>query len=306
MKEQVVYCGIDVAKSHLDVALEQKRWRVTNTKSQISRLVRQLKAFPALQVICEASGGYEQALVRALQQASVAVSLVQPQRVRQFARSAGMLAKTDLIDAEVLRRFGEALKPQTTPTQPEQVLRLRELDRQRAHLSRVLVAEQNRLAQLTDTQLRRLTRTLINHVGRQIELIDQRIQSLIAQDLTLRTKAQKLTSFVGVGARTAALLLAQMPELGQLNRRQVAALAGVAPFNRDSGMMRGKRYIFGGRRDLRCRLYMSALTAARRNHVLAPFYQRLIAAGKPPKVALTAVMRKLLVALNSALAIQCA
>lgn len=144
MKEQVVYCGIDVAKSHLDVALEQKRWRVTNTKSQISRLVSQLKALPALQVICEASGGYEQALVRALQQASVAVSLIQPQRVRQFARSAGMLAKTDRIDAEVLRKFGEALKPPTTPKQPEEVMRLRELDRQRGHLSRVLVAEQNR------------------------------------------------------------------------------------------------------------------------------------------------------------------
>jgi transposase len=304
MKEVVVYCGIDVAKEHLDVVLEQKRWRVGNSSAQIGRLVQQLRAAAGVQVICEASGGYEQALVRALQQGGVAVSLVQPNRVRHFARASGLLAKSDRIDALVLSRFGYALKPPVTVAQPEHILSLRELDRQRCHLSQVLVAEQNRLAQLHDAQLRRLNRSLIKQLAKQIELIEQRIKELIAQDQILSAKAQKLTSFSGVGARTAALLLAQMPELGQLNRRQVAALAGVAPFNRDSGTMRGKRYILGGRRALRSRLYMAALTAARHNHILAPFYQRLIALGKPPKLALTAVMRKLLIALNSALAPQ--
>jgi transposase len=150
--------------------------------------------------------------------------------------------------------------------------------------------------------LRILSRSLICKLKSQIATIDARIASVIAQDQSLCAKAQKLTSIAGVGPRTAALLLAQMPELGSLNRAQAAALAGLAPFNRDSGSMRGKRTIFGGRRAVRTGLYMAAVAAARYNHILAPFYQRLCAAGKPPKVALTAVMRKLLLALNSALA----
>jgi transposase len=205
------------------------------------------------------------------------------------------------LDATVLASFGQAIKPPPTPLQPEHLLRLRELDGQRTHLSRLVVAEQNRLAQLSSASLRCFTRRLIKQLQGQIHLLDEQIIKLIAQDQPLAAKAQKLTSFSGVGKRTAALLLAQLPELGQLNRRQVAALAGVAPFNRDSGTMRGKRCVFGGRRHLRSGLYMAALTAARRNHILAPFYQRLLGAGKPPKVALVAVMRKLLVALNSAL-----
>jgi len=209
------------------------------------------------------------------------------------------LAKTDRIDAALLVRFAQAIKPTATAAQPLPLLRLRELDTQRAHLTRLLVREENRLAQLQCVQLRRFTRSLIHKVQKQIASIDQRIKELIREDETLRYKAQKLISFNGVGERTAALLLAQMPELGQLNRRQVAAWAGVAPFNRDSGTMRGKRCIFGGRRALRSGLYMSALTAVRYNPILAPFYRRLLAAGKPPKLALTAVMRKLLIALNS-------
>jgi transposase len=302
MKEEVVYCGIDVAKSHLDVALLQQRWQSANTQVAISALVQRLKSSPAkVQVICEASGGYEQALVRGLQSAAVSVTLVQANRVRQFARASGILAKTDRIDAAVLAGFGRSLRPLPSAVQPPRLERLRELDRQRRHLSRVLVAEQNRLAQLNCTQLRRLARRLISQVQKQIAAVDQFIEELIGQDQTLSAKAKTLTSFSGVGDRTAALLLAQLPELGRLNRRQVAALAGVAPFNRDSGSMRGKRCVFGGRRSLRSGLYMAALAAAHRNHILAPFYQRLLAAGKPPKLALTAVMRKLLIALNSAL-----
>jgi transposase len=282
-----------VAKSHLDIALVEERWQVANTQAGIVGLVERLKtvAPQKLQVICEASGGYEQALLGALQGRAVAVTLVQANRVRQFARACGILAKTDRIDAVVLASFGHALKPLPSPAPARHLLRLRELDRQRRHLSRLLVAEQNRLAQLSCAELRRLARRLIGQIQKQIAWIDERIARLIEQDQTLNAKAKKLTSFTGVGARTAALLLAQMPELGRLNRRQVAALAGVAPYNRDSGSMRGKRCIFGGRCALRSGLYMAALTAARRNHILAPFYQRLLAAGKPPKLALTAVMR---------------
>lgn len=303
MKEEVVYCGIDVAKEQLDVALRQERWRVPNSKEGIAQLLRRFKGQRLkLHVICEASGGYEKAIVTALQRSGVAVSLVQANRVRQFARAAGILAKTDRIDALVLVSFGRAMRPAPTPAQPAQILRLRELDVQRRHLARLLSAEQNRLGQLCCAELRILSRSLICKLKSQIATIDARIASVIAQDQSLCAKAQRLTSIAGVGPRTAALLLAQMPELGSLNRAQAAALAGLAPFNRDSGSMRGKRTIFGGRRAVRTGLYMAAVAAARYNHILAPFYQRLCAAGKPPKVALTAVMRKLLLALNSALA----
>jgi transposase len=303
MKEEVVYCGIDVAKSQLEVALLQERWQVANTPAGIAQLVKRLKTQRAkVHVICEASGGYEQTLVRALQRSALRVSLVQANRVRQFARAAGILAKSDSIDATVLVRFGAAMQPASTPAQPLHIARLRELDAQRRHLSRLLSGEQNRLAQLSCAELRALSRSLISKVKKQIATLDARIAAVIGQDQILCAKAQKLTSITGVGSRTAALLLAQMPELGSLNRAQAAALAGLAPFNRDSGTMRGKRTIFGGRRALRTGLYMAAVAAAHHNHILAPFYQRLRAAGKPPKLALTAVMRKLLIALNSALA----
>lgn len=303
MKEEVVYCGIDVAQKHLDAALGQERWQAPNSKQGIAQLVKRIKAQRLkVHVICEASGGYEKSLVIALQRSALPVSLVQANRVRQFARAAGVLAKTDKIDAAVLVSFGKAMSPAPTPAQSAQVMRLRELDGQRRHLARLLCAEQNRLAQLSCAELRSLNRSLIRNIKKQIATIDTRIAALITQDQNLCIKAQKLTSIAGVGTRTATLLLAQMPELGTLNRRQAAALAGLAPFNRDSGSMRGKRIIYGGRRAVRSGLYMAAVAAIRHNHILAPFYQRLRAAGKPPKLALTAVMRKLLLALNSILA----
>jgi transposase len=178
---------------------------------------------------------------------------------------------------------------------------LRELESQRRHLTHLLVMEQNRAARVSDTCVRRLNRSLINQIQKQIEQIDLLIANQIEGSTELSVKAHKLTAISGVGPRTAALLLAQMPELGQLNRREVAALVGVAPFNRDGGKLRGKRAIFGGRRAVRHGLYMAALVAARHNPILRTFYLGLRAAGKPPKLALTATMRKLLIVLNSAL-----
>ena len=252
-------------------------------------------------MICEASGGYEQRLLESLEQSGLKVTLVQANRVRQYARAAGILSKTDKVDARVLSAFGAAMQPKPTVPQSAEQKRLREYEAQRRHLSALLVAEQNRLEQLGCAELRVLSRSLINKIKKQIVTIDARIASLIAQDQELCVKAQKLTSITGIGTRTAALLLAQMPELGQLNRRQVAALGGLAPFNHDSGTLRGKRTIFGGRRALRSGLYMAALAAARHNQILSNFYQRLRAKGKPHKLALTAVMRKLLLALNHVL-----
>jgi transposase len=302
MKQSIVYIGVDVAKAYLDVAWGKQSRRFPNDKSGRIALVAWIKqSAGALQLICEASGGYEQGLLESLEQSEIKVTLVQANRARQYARAAGILSKTDKVDARVLSAFGAALQPK--PTAPLSAVQkgLRQYEAQRRHLSRLLVAEQNRAAQLSYAQLRVLSRSLINKLKKQIATIDARIGSLIAQDQELRLKAHKLTSITGVGERTAALVLAQMPELGQLNRRQAAALGGLAPFNRDSGTLRGKRTIFGGRRALRSGLYMAALAAARHNPVLSNFYQALRAKGKPHKLALTAVMRKLLLVLNHTL-----
>jgi len=295
VKEELVYLGVDIAKSYLDAAIGNEKHRFTNDvvgHRQLIKWVKQTEA--AVQVICESSGGYERKLVQALARGQVKVSLVQANRVRQFARAAGILAKTDHIDAEVLCEFGKVM--QTLEQE-----HLRELESQRRHLTHLLVMEQNRGARLRDASVVRLNRSLINQIKKQIEKLDLLIKEHIEQSPRLSAKAEKLTSIKGVGLRTAALLLAQMPELGQLNRREVAALVGVAPFNRDSGKMRGKRAIYGGRRFVRHGLYMAALVAARHNPILRQFYLRLRAAGKPAKLALTATMRKLLIVLNSAL-----
>lgn len=302
MKEQKVYVGIDVAKANLDVAWAEESWRVTNDAAGRSALVKRLSQIGgSVQVICEASGGYERGLLQALHRSAIKVSLVQATRVRQYARASGIWAKTDSIDAGLLCRFGQAIHPTATPPLDPQQEQLRELETQRRHLSRLLVAQKNRSAQLTQSALLKLSKSLRHQIQKQLDTIDRLIGQLIAQSDELSAKAQKLTAVTGVGPRTAALLLAQMPELGELNRREAAALAGLAPFNRDSGTARGKRAIFGGRRAVRSGLYMAALVATRHNPILADFYHRLRSAGKPPKLALTATMRKLLIVLNSAL-----
>ena len=302
MKEEKVYVGIDVAKGHLDLAWEATSWRVSNDSRGHGQLVERLaKMEPCAHVICEASGGYERALLLALERGGIDFSLVQASRVRQYARACGLLAKTDAIDARLLARFGQAIAPRPSKTLPAAQRHLRELEDHRRHLVRLLVAQQNRRAQLSNKTLLALNHRLTTQLRKQIAQIEALLGASIEQNQELAAKARKLTAIVGVGPRTATLLLAQMPELGQLNRRQAAALAGLAPFNRDSGSLAGKRAIVGGRRAVRCGLYMAALVAARRNPILAPFYQRLRHAGKPPKLALTATMRKLLIVLNSAL-----
>jgi len=302
VKEELVYLGVDVAKSYLDLAIGNEKRRLPNDQTGHRELIKWVKQIKApVQVICESSGGYERKFVQALARAQIKVSLVQANRVRQFARAAGILAKTDRIDSEVLCAFGKMMRPQMVTAATLEQEHLRELESQRRHLTRLLVMEQNRGARVSDACVVRLNRSLVNQIKKQIERLDLLIRNHIQESAELSTKAAKLTAISGVGARTAALLLAQMPELGQLNRREVAALVGVAPFNRDSGKMRGKRAIYGGRRFVRHGLYMAAMVAARHNPILREFYQRLRAAGKPAKLALTATMRKLLIVLNSSL-----
>jgi transposase len=302
MKEELVYLGVDIAKSYLDAAIGNEKRRFSNDAIGHRQLIEWIKQLPAsVQMICEPSGGYERALVRAVVGAQLKISLVPANRVRQFARAAGILAKTDRIDAKLLCAFGEAMQPGTISASQLEQEHLRELESQRRHLTHLLVMEQNRAARMSDLCVCKLNRRLILQIKKQTEQLDLLIEVQIKASPELSIKAQKLTAISGVGTRTAALLLAQMPELGELNRRQVAALVGVAPFNRDSGRMRGKRAIYGGRRSVRHGLYMAALVAARHNPILRQFYLRLRAAGKPAKLALTATVRKLLIVLNSAL-----
>jgi len=302
IEEEVVYMGVDIAKAYLDAAIGNEKRRFANDALGHRELIKWVKQFSApVQVICESSGGYERALVQALARAGVKISLVQANRVRQFARAAGILAKTDRIDAKLLSAFGEAMQPGTISASQLEQEHLRELESQRRHLTHLLVMEQNRAARMSDLCVCKMNRRLISQIKKQIEQLELLIQEQIKASPELSTKAEKLTAISGVGARTAALLLAQLPELGQLNRREVAALVGVAPFNRDSGRMRGKRAIYGGRKPVRHGLYMAALVAAHHNPILRNFYLRLRATGKPAKLALTATMRKLLIVLNSAL-----
>ena len=224
MNKAVVYIGVDVAKASLDVAWAEHSRRFANNKSGLGALTKWIKQSPlAVHLICEASGGYERGLLDAAQHNGIKVSLVQANRVRQYARAAGILAKTDKLDARVLCAFGSAMQPEPRAPLSAQQKQLRELETQRRHLSRMLVAEQNRLAQLNDKELQRLTRSLLATLKRQMAAIDARIASLIAQDQSLKEKAQKLTAIAGVGTRTAVLLLAQIPELGTLNRAEAAA-----------------------------------------------------------------------------------
>ena len=301
MKEELVYLGVDIAKAYLDTAIGNEKSRFSNDALGHRQLINWIKQMPAkVQVICEPSGGYERALVRALVGAQLKISLVPANRVRQFARAKGILAKTDRIDAKLLCSFGEAMQPGTISASQLEQQHLRELESQRRHLTHLLVMEQNRAARMSDLCVCKMNRRLITQIKKQIEQLDLLIKGHIDQSHELSAKAAKLTAISGVGARTAALLLAQLPELGELNRREVAALVGVAPFNRDSGRMRGKRAIYGGRKPVRHGLYMAALVAAH-HPILRAFYLRLRAAGKPAKRALTATMRKLLIVLNSAL-----
>ena len=302
MKEELVYLGVDIAKAYLDTAIGNEKSRFSNDALGHRQLINWIKQKPAkVQVICEPSGGYERALVRALVGAQLKITLVPANRVRQFARAAGILAKTDRMDAKLLCAFGEAMQPGTISASQLEQQHLRELESQRRHLTHLLVMEQNRAARMSDLCVCKMNRRLITQIKKQIEQLDLLIKGHIDQSHELSAKAAKLTAISGVGARTAALLLAQLPELGELNRREIAALVGVAPFNRDSGRMRGKRAIYGGRKPVRHGLYMAALVAAHHNPILRNFYLRLRAAGKPAKLALTATMRKLLIVLNSAL-----
>ena len=293
-----IYAGLDIAKLNLQLHLAGRFHDLPNTPIGHRRLLKLLAKSPGVHVICEATGGYEREVVAALQQAALPVSVLNPARVRHFARAQGQRAKTDPIDAAILTAYGQAFSPKPTPARSAAQQQLTELVRRRKQLLEMLVAQRQQADALTLTSLRRQAKRLISHLEVALEQIQAQLKEVSAQTPPLDQRVQTLQTITGVGMTTALAVLAEMPELGTLNRRQAAALAGVAPHPRESGQWQGRRTIGGGRPALRAALYMAALVASRSNPILKVFYQRLRAAGKPTKVALTAIMRKLVVLMN--------
>ena len=296
------FVGIDVSKASLDVAVRPtgEAWTTTSDEAGVSALVKRLEVLVPTLIVMEATGGLEVPLVSALAAAGLPVVVVNPRQVRHFAKATGRLAKTDAIDAEVLARFAEAVRPEVRPIKDPQTQALAALITRRRQLVDMLAAEKNRLHGAPVRVRKDLQRHII-WLEKRLKEVDNDLDETIKVSSVWRAKETLLLSTPGVGPVLTNTLIALLPELGQLSRRQIAALAGVAPFNHDSAKFRGRRRVWGGRSELRSVLYMSTLTATRCNPVIRAFYQRLIQAGKAPKVALTACMRKLLIILNTML-----
>jgi transposase len=295
-----LFVGIDVSKAQLDVAIRPtgERESVSNDKAGIKALVRRLgKVGPAL-IVLEATGGFERQATRALVCAELPAVVVNPRQVRDFAKATGQLAKTDSIDAEVLARFGEAVRPAVRPLPDAFTVELRAHTTRRRQITDMMVAERNRLAMASKALTKRIN-AHIRWLESELEQVNKDLDRSIRHSPICKQNEDLLRSVPSIGPVTSRVLLAELPELGRLNRKQISALVGVAPFNRDSGTLKGRRSIWGGRANVRAALYMAAWVATRRNSVIRKFYTRLLTAGKERKVALVACMHKLLVIVNS-------
>lgn len=297
-----MFVGIDVAKAWVDVAVRPggQRQRVrTDDATALGRLVEELVAQAPTVIVVEASGGYESAIVSACAVAGLPIVVVNPRQVRDFAKALGRLAKTDALDAEVLALFGERVQPPVRPLRDAETRALGDLLQRRRQLIEMLTAERHRRAQTTT---RRVIESLDEHIRwleSRIRGVDEELKTAVQASPLWRVKEHLLRSVPGIGPTTALTLLSELPELGQLSRREIAALVGVAPLNRDSGTSRGPRTTWGGRATVRTALYMATITAVRCNSVLRTFYARLCAAGKRAKVARIATVRKLLTIVNA-------
>lgn len=298
-----LYAGIDISKHWCDVALEagDAPARFEQTAEGRSELVRWLKKHGVTHAVLEASGGYERPVLRAIDLEGLHACLVPPHRVRSLARAAGRGAKTDVLDARVLAAFGRLLQPRVHLTQDENVRALAALVRRRRQVVELLAVEETRRQQEEDDGILADIMAVRSMLAAQLEVIDRRIAGMIKATENLREKHAVLARYRGVGPVTAAVLLAEMPELGSLDAKQVASLAGLAPFNNDSGLAQGKRSIHGGRVGVRCALFMAALSAIKCNPDIRAFYKRLRDNGKPQKVAHIAAARKMIVVLNAML-----
>ena len=306
-----VTVGIDVAKHWLDVATrperDEWRWRVPNTDAGVALLVERLRALAPGVIVVEATGGREVAAVAALAEAGLPVAVVNPRMVRDFAKAVGRLAKTDALDARVLAHFGQAVRPAARPLPDADARALAAVLARRRQVVAMLTAERQRLdtagaAAPAAPAVSKRIRAHVAWLERELAELDDDLRQAIQASPAWREKDDLLRSVPGVGPAVATSLLAELPELGTLDRKRIAALVGVAPLNRDSGTVRGRRVVWGGRARVRAALYMAALVATRHNPTVRAFYARLLAAGKPKKVALTACIHKLLLILNAVLA----
>jgi transposase len=294
-----IVVGIDVAKDTLEVATSApERWSCSNDPKGQRELRERLRAAQAGLIVLEATGGYESALVATLAQANLPVVVVNPRQVRQFARALGQLAKTDLIDAEVLVQFAQQVAPEPRPLPDEQTRLLDALLTRRQQVLEMIQRERNRL-ELAVGPVRTDIRETIAFLVKRLKLTDRELDDQLRQSPVWREKEKLLKAIPGVGRQMLLTVLATLPELGRIPRKQLAALVGVAPYNCDSGTLRGHRHCWGGRAQTRRVLYMATLSAARCNPQIRPFYERLVAKGKPKKVALTACMHKLLLIMHA-------
>lgn len=296
-----VYVGMDVAKATLQVHLQGRQIQFRNDAAGHTQLCKKLGPLPTAHVICEATGGYEDAVARAFATAQIPVSIVNPAQVRHAAQAQGKRAKTDPLDAALLTDYGQRFQPKATPPASAVQRQLEELTLWLSQTIQAQASAKNQAEHQTNAFVREQHQQRLAHYQAQIQQVEAQIQALLQQDQVLTRRVECLDQIVGVGPRTAWLVLAHLPELGRLNRQQVAALAGLAPWPADSGEVKGTRHIRGGRHAARRALYMPALAAARSNPVLKEFYQRLTSRNKPAKVVLTAVMRKLLMHMNNEL-----
>jgi len=301
--EHTICVGIDVAKDHLDVHVRpiDESFRVPHDEAGMVTLLARLRTVAPTIVVLEASGGYEVALTAALASAGLPVAVVNPRQIRDYARAVGQLAKTDRLDAQIIARFAEAVRPEPRPVPDAQAQALGELIARRRQLVDMLTAEQNRRRLLRDRRLQHHVDAHIKGLEEALRRLDHDLTTLVRSTPAWREADDLLRSAKGIGPVTSCTLIADLPELGCLDRRRIAALVGVAPFARDSGVFRGRRMIAGGRPHIRRVLYMATLAAIKHNPVIRAFHHRLVAAGRPSKVAITAAMRKLLTILNAML-----
>lgn len=300
MENSPVYAGVDVSKTHLDVATtaSSQSWRVANEPDGVEELVEQLRAIEPALVVLEATGGFEVAAAAALAAADLAVVIANPRQVRDFAKSTGQLAKTDAIDAHILALFAERVRPPVRPLPDEQARALDAVVGRRRQIIDMIIAEKNRLG-FALPAVQKGIKKHIRWLERQLAEVDSELDRLLRSSPVWKAKSDLLRDVPGVGPNLARTLIAELPELGSLSHKQIASLVGVAPIARDSGVFRGKRMVWGGRAPVRCALYLSIWSASKWNPVIRVFYRRLRDRGKPPKVAQVACMRKLLTILNA-------
>lgn len=300
MEVSLIFVGIDVSKAQLDVEIRPsaEKQSFANDKVGIKALVKRLAKIGPTLIVLEATGGYERQVTRALVSADLPAVVVNPRQVRDFAKATGQLAKTDSIDAGVLAHFAEVIRPALRPLPDAVTLELRALTSRRRQILEMIAAENNRL-EMTSKAVRKSIGAHVRWLEQALERANQELDRAIEQSPIWKENEELLRSAKGIGPVTSRTLLAELPELGTLDHKQIAALVGVAPFNRDSGSLKGRRSIWGGRAPVRCALYMATLVATKHNPVIRDFYNRLTAKGKIFKVALVACMHKLLTILNS-------